>query len=102
MTMAVHVGKLHSENIVCGICDFVADNLDNLETHLFTCEMYQCYYDNENFKNLSDLKEQVKKSMQKTTNITHLFMLNMEEIVLNKLSAKLTLYLNFSQNFCIT
>ena len=60
-TMAVHVGKMHSENIVCGICDFVADNLDNLETHLFTCEIYQCYYDDEKFKTLSDLKEHVKQ-----------------------------------------
>ena len=35
LTMVVHVGKMHSENIVCGICHFVADNLDILETHIF-------------------------------------------------------------------
>ena len=60
MTMAVHVGKHHSENILCGLCDCVMDDQESLETHLFTCEIYQCYYEEYKFKTLANLKEHVK------------------------------------------
>ena len=40
MTMAMHVGKLHRENIVFGMFEFVADEQNSLETHTFTSEIY--------------------------------------------------------------
>ena len=50
MTNAVHVGKKHSENIQCGVCDSVVGNKENLETHMVTtCEIYQCYFDDNKF-----------------------------------------------------
>ena len=40
--MEVHAGKLHSEIIQCGLCDYKTKDLANLETHLSTCEIYEC------------------------------------------------------------
>lgn len=56
MTMEVHIGKNHNENFECGLCEYVANNLEALDTHLFTCEIYECYYEEERFKSLRDLK----------------------------------------------
>ena len=33
--MAVHVAKEHGENFECGLCDYVAKDLEALEMHLF-------------------------------------------------------------------
>ena len=40
VSMDVHSGKFHSKKFECGLCDHEARNLENLETHLFTCEMF--------------------------------------------------------------
>ena len=48
--MEVHLGKHHSEKNECGLCDFEAGNLENLETHLNTCEFFQCDWDKDNWK----------------------------------------------------
>ena len=40
--MQIHHGKCHSELFECGLCDFEAKTLDNLELHLTTCETYEC------------------------------------------------------------
>ena len=43
--MEVHLGKFHSEQYDCGLCDYVATSLENIETHLFTCETkYSKYF----------------------------------------------------------
>ena len=59
-TMKVHVKKLHSETIECGLCDYEAGNLEIIETHLFTCEVFDCYYCNMRFKNLDTVKQHIK------------------------------------------
>ena len=41
-TMEVHVGKCYSNNFECGFCDVKFEDLDSLELHLRTCEMYEC------------------------------------------------------------
>ena len=41
-TIEVHAGKAHSSNFECGLCDFKAKDLENLETHISTCEIYEC------------------------------------------------------------
>ena len=41
-TMEVHLGKYHSENFECALCDHKDKSLENLETHLFTCEILLC------------------------------------------------------------
>ena len=41
-TMEVHNKKYHSENLECGLCEFLAKDKDELDTHLTTCEIYDC------------------------------------------------------------
>ena len=54
--MEVHRGKVHSEQFECGLCELIANDLENLETHLTTCEIYQCNSCDLSFRNLPDLK----------------------------------------------
>ena len=35
-------GRRHSETISCGMCNFEANQIETLDTHTFTCEMYKC------------------------------------------------------------
>ena len=39
-TMKMHIKRIHSETIECGMCDFRAKDVEILDTHTFTCEMY--------------------------------------------------------------
>ena len=41
-TMQIHVGEHHSEKFECSLCDYEALTFEDLETHLFTCEIYEC------------------------------------------------------------
>ena len=59
--MEVHIGKVHSENFECGMCEFIAESLDTLEMHLFTCETYKCYLCNSRERNLKDIKDHIEK-----------------------------------------
>ena len=37
-TMEVHAGRSHSADHECGLCDYKAKNVEDLETHISTCE----------------------------------------------------------------
>ena len=67
MTMEVHLGKMHSENFECGLCDTVAKDLESLELHLFTCETFKCECCGEKFKILSNLKSHIENDHQAET-----------------------------------
>ena len=41
-TMEVHMGKCHTDNFECGLCEKNFGNIESLETHLNTCEIYRC------------------------------------------------------------
>ena len=47
-TMAVHMGKEHSE--LFGLCDLALKNIKALETHLTTYETYKCNKCSDKFK----------------------------------------------------
>ena len=38
-TMDVHIGKCHSEKFECGICDCTTKTIEDLDMHLFVCEI---------------------------------------------------------------
>ena len=99
MTIAVHVGKKHSENMLCGMCDSVVGNKENLETHMVRCEIYQCYFDNYKFKTLGDLKEHVKGKHAEWNEHFKCIHATQGRTFYIKLSLKHILCLNFSQNF---
>ena len=42
LTMEVHVGKLHNEKIECGMCNYEAKDIEGLNLHISTCEIYVC------------------------------------------------------------
>ena len=56
LSMNVHVKKHHSEKITC---DYVAADIESLETHLFTCEIYRCLNCHNQFTNLTSVKKHV-------------------------------------------
>ena len=42
LTMEVHVGKHHSGKFECGLCNYEAKDLEALNLHLSTCQVYVC------------------------------------------------------------
>ena len=42
LTMEVHIGKQHGEKVECGLCNFEAKDLEALNLHLSTCQIYVC------------------------------------------------------------
>ena len=57
--MELHVGKCCYDLPMCGLCDQNFTNLEMLETHLNTCEIYECGNCDKRCKLLSDVKEHV-------------------------------------------
>ena len=55
-TMEVHIAKHHDDKFECGLCEYVAKNLEMLETHLTTCETYICNICKTKFTTLPDVK----------------------------------------------
>eukprot|EP00092_Neocalanus_flemingeri_P059010 GFUD01070439.1.p1 GENE.GFUD01070439.1~~GFUD01070439.1.p1 ORF type:complete len:313 (+),score=42.55 GFUD01070439.1:267-1205(+) len=58
-SMEVHIGKCCYEYYECGLCENRFDCLENLETHLTTCEVYECGFCLNCMKNLDDMKKHV-------------------------------------------
>ena len=72
-TMEMHVKKLHSEDISCGICDLKVKNVEELETHLVTCEVYRCSDCKTKFSTVSDIKKHINKDHKgRNVCLTHL------------------------------
>ena len=59
-TMQVHVGKFHSEKIECSLCESEAKTFEDLDTHLFTCEIYECGKYKTKRKSLKEIKTHVE------------------------------------------
>ena len=81
-THEVHMGKAHSDNFECGLCDNDFGNFENLEIHLNTCEIYQCRSCSHKENNVSDIKRHAKTEHGMPSIIDHLKICreNMEEI----------------------
>ena len=73
-SMYVHIGRAHSENYECGICESVFKSLENLETHLVTCESYECNHCYFTSKNISIIKRHVLKEHGNTGELVHMKM----------------------------
>ena len=50
--MEVHAWKAHANSVECGLCDMKSKDIDDLETHLSPCEIYETHmkekHDNDN------------------------------------------------------
>ena len=73
-TVEVHVGKCRESNFDCGLCGEDFEKLQDLETHLRTCEIYECQ--NSSFwmrcKNLSEMKKHIQENHSSSTELDHL------------------------------
>ena len=56
-TMEVHVTKCRNENFECGLCEEIFVEEKDLDTHLRTCETYECSNCWKRIKHLSDMKK---------------------------------------------
>ena len=67
-SMEVHIGKHHCEKYECGLCDSEIGSQEKLETHLKTCEAYECDHHSgcdRRYKTLSDLKKHFTEKHKK-------------------------------------
>ena len=72
--MDVHLGENHKENIECGLCECTLDDKEKLETHLVTCEVYQCGDSEcrERVKTITELKKHLSKVHGHPMQVLHL------------------------------
>ena len=68
LTMEVHQGKNHDTNFECGLCGFLAKTEEDLDLHLFTCEIYLCDDCSVRLKTISDLKKHLNDDKHKIIN----------------------------------
>ena len=59
--MEIHVGKCCYDKPMCGLCDKNCNDLETLEIHLNTCEIYECGNCDQRSKLLSDIKKHIKE-----------------------------------------
>ena len=52
-----YAAKFHGDQHVCGLCDYEAKDLEQLEIHLSTCECYQCIVCDEKLWQFIKIKE---------------------------------------------
>jgi hypothetical protein len=71
-SMIVHLGKCHSENLECGLCEAGFDELNKLEMHLNTCEVYECGSCNIRNTSISEIKKHIQKEHDESTKIWYL------------------------------
>ena len=57
--MRVHATRKHSENFECQLCKYDATDMENLDLHLFTCELYRCENCSFECNQLSDIKTHI-------------------------------------------
>ena len=58
-TLAVHIGKIHTNDFKCGLCEKVLGNREALEIHLNLCEVYQCTKCQRKETNIGDIKQHI-------------------------------------------
>ena len=54
-TMKKHFQRLHSENVACGICSLEMKDIETLDIHTSTCEIFKCSWCDNSFNNVSDI-----------------------------------------------
>ena len=67
--MEVYLGKCRSEDVECGSCDFCFKELNNLQIHLNTCEIYECGDCYIRYQTLCELKKHITDEHEGSTKI---------------------------------
>ena len=63
-TVGIHEGKEH-DKFTCGLCDYKAKDMDSLELHLTTCEIYSCKECDFYSRQIADIKNHEKENTGK-------------------------------------
>ena len=80
-TMQLHHGKIHNKSIECGLCQYKAKDLENLNLHLKTCETYQCDVCENVTQTITGMKNHIKENHEKCglSNIFHIKLDRMDD-----------------------
>ena len=62
--MAVHVSKVHSEEIGCWMREYQTKYLESLDIHLETCQHYECKNCEERFQSISEIKKAYLRNIE--------------------------------------
>jgi hypothetical protein len=81
----VHSGKCSVNDFECGLCDLKTDTLENLETHLASCEVYECEECETCYNDLNDIKLHLENDHNKDNSFFHL---KMNSILKEKVDCK--------------
>ena len=87
-TMEVHIGKSHTDNFECGLCELNFGNIGKLETHLNTCEVYRCRKCYNKETKISEIKAHVQKKHFHPNAATLIDHLKISRNDLNEVSSK--------------
>ena len=74
------IGKRHTDQFDCGICDVEAQSLENLNIHLSTCEMYQCELCEIRLATLTEIKTHIKTKHSESKDIIDVIHLKQNRI----------------------
>ena len=71
--MDVHIGKCGFETAYkCGFCDATFAEIDHLEDHLRTCEVYECFECLMRRRSLSEMKTYIVQDHENCKKLTHM------------------------------
>ena len=70
-TMEVHIGKWRTKDVECGLCEAKFFELESLEVHLKTCEVYDCGLCLNREKNISYMKKHIKDYHKQEGSMRH-------------------------------
>ena len=77
LEMEVHIGKKHSDQFDCGICDLEIKSLENLKIHLSTCEIYKCDCCGKKVATLKEIKTHMET--EHPENKQHLYVIHLKQ-----------------------
>ena len=55
------------------LCDIEEQNIENLDIHTFTCEIYRCNFCQQVFKTISDIKTHMNKDHNGNGSLRHFY-----------------------------
>ena len=73
----MHIGKKHSDQFDCGICDLEIKSLENLKIHLSTCEIYKCDCCGKKVATLKEIKTHMET--EHPENKQHLYVIHLKQ-----------------------
>ena len=79
LSLEIHAGKTHSGNFECALCEFKGKDVEDLETHLHTCQKFICDCRAKlSFSNLPDLKSHLSSQHKKDLPSTYIELIQMD------------------------